>query len=151
MEMVAAGLEKEWAAHRKGDFGPVADEVRRRASDKRTAGAMLSFPSPVVFNPQQLTQMKLVGIATLALVGPERLCLEAFLQREKESGRGFDEQRWHSDNDGALREYAKEHYTGLKLEAFKPDDTRWSRNEMVAMVKERFGLVQPSGPVGSGG
>ena len=33
-----------------------------------------------------MTEMKAVGILTLGLVGPETLCLEAFLQREKATG-----------------------------------------------------------------
>ena len=39
-----------------------------------------------------------------------------------------------------VREYAKERYAELKLDAFKPNGSRWSHEEMIRTLKQRLEL-----------
>jgi hypothetical protein len=113
--------------------------VRVRAKAARAAGAVLSFPT-FGFSRAQLDAGAAVGISTLILYGSEERCLAAFLERERRTGRGFGAARWHQYNDEPLRVFGGPDYAEKRIEAFKPDGSRWLREEMVGMVKERLGL-----------
>ncbi len=140
----ACGLRAEWTSFEMGDPRPIAERVGALARHAGAAGAVLSFPSPVVFSREQIAAAETVGIRTVVLFGPAELCLNSFLERENKTGRGLDAERWHKFNDRTYREYGKEEYTAVRVAAFQPDGTRWPRETIVNVLRWRLGF--PSTP-----
>lgn len=146
------GLRREWdefyGRHERTGFSALLRE-RAAGADKR--GIVLSFPSNAVFDGEHLAAARRAGIEILIVFGAADLCLEAFLNRERASGRGFDAARWHRFNDRANALYARSEYGPHKVAAFRGDGSRYGRREIVSLVRSRLSrLADTAGPTASG-
>lgn len=129
------GLREEWDGFLKGkNAEPFVTLVRQKAADAGAAGALLSFPSTSPFHRWMIDVAAEQGVKTLALYGDPELCMKAFQQRTGESAA-----KWSDNNREVIPLYGSDAYADVRLEAFKPDGSRWSREEMVGKV--RNGLV----------
>src|SRR5205809_846247 len=93
-----AGLREEWnpfVSHRR--FEPLIESIRKKIV-KPLKGASVTCPSGVVLPRDLLIKMKLFGVECVIMYGSRADCLAAFLRREKETGRGFNEEHWVVNN-----------------------------------------------------
>jgi len=136
-------LRHEWNCFsRKRDPEAIASVLNKRIANANCSGAILSFPSDRIFTREEIDMARTVGIHTLILFGPPQLCIDAFLYRERVSGRGFDEKRWHSKNDAAVERYRGDDYADCRFDAFCADGCRWSREQLVPRIAKWLAAEQ---------
>jgi hypothetical protein len=136
-----AGLRAEWDPFclRGEGVAQLADAVHRKRSPKH-AGVVLSFPSPVVFEPNQLAKLEHEGVTVIALVGTATECLLAFLAREKEEQRlpGVDlVSHWNNFSWEPFKKFVGPSYSSVRLNTFE-NGARRSRPSLLADVRARF-------------
>src|SRR5438105_10648738 len=92
-------LRKEWDAFlESGQAADLASAIRNRVEEARMDGAILSFPGRLVLPTPRIEAAKGQGIRSLILYGTGAECLKAFLQRERQAGRGLDANFWIHNN-----------------------------------------------------
>lgn len=133
-------IRSEWNQFwERGDPGRLAETMRKRAVEAGASGTLLSLPSTAVFNLERVTVTRSIGLQTILLFGCPENCIRAFLARERTMAEPMDEAHWHRNNDHACEAYRDAGFDAVRLEAFRHDGSRWSRAEMVGMVRERLG------------
>ena len=92
-------LRKQWDLF-YGSRNPrdLAAELRRRASQIRTTGCVLSFPSGVILSPDHIAAAEEASIDIAYLYGSAAHCINAFLKRERESGSNLSLDHWLNNN-----------------------------------------------------
>lgn len=68
------------------------------------------------------------------LWGPEELCKEARRARERENDQVLNEKRYDKSNRRAFDTYGCSEYNDVRVEAFCPDDSRWSLEHMLSII-----------------
>jgi hypothetical protein len=132
-----ANLRAEWdALWNACQAHAIAATLRARVLSAGTNGAVITFPSRVVFSAQQLAVLEQAGIQVLVLYGTEQDCLAAFLKREKESGRNLPKEHWLTNNSDLYERLGDRSYESYRLDVFQFGQ-RLDRAAMVAVVKER--------------
>jgi hypothetical protein len=132
------GLRHEWKAFcRQLDPAPLASVLRDRVVAASCSGAVLSFPSNVILTRKQIDVARSVGLHTVVLYGSVQQCIDSFLARESTNGRGLGIERWHRFNARAHATYGRSNYADLRVEAFRPDGSRWLREHFVAIIRGR--------------
>jgi len=133
-------LRREWDKFSNQlDPAPLASELRRRIDDASRSGAVLSIPSTTVLTREQIDVARSVGICTVVLWGFEELCKEA--RRERDHTMGLvvlDEERYDKSNRKAFDTYGSSEYADIRVEAFCPDGSRWSREHIVRVIGARL-------------
>jgi len=119
------------------NFAQLATSVHRRVAVEHRAGAVLSFPTIHVFSPQQLKAASRVGISTVVLWGTEERCIDARRVRAKKNRVKFDLVRYQRKNRESFETYAQSEYAHLRLEAFRPEGSRWPREHLLALIMAR--------------
>jgi hypothetical protein len=116
------GLRSEWNAfYSRNEGAPQATALRHRVAAPGRAGALSSLPSNAVLTTGRVAAARAATMHVAIASGPPALRLNAFLRREREPGRGFDERRWHRFNDGVVAAYSSPEYTPLLLPTFNQD------------------------------
>jgi len=132
-------LRHEWNEfYRRCNGAPLASVLRTRSAYAGKRGVIVSFPSNAVFKHEHIGAANAAGVQVMVLVGAVDHCLNGFLERERSAGRGFDEERWHRFNDGAVALYGGAAYDSIRVEAFHPDGSRGTRKEIVELIRRRF-------------
>ncbi len=104
---------------------PMLSQIRKKLASSGRSHTVLSFPSNDVLNANHIRAIK-NRVRIVYLYGNQQRCLDAFLERERISGRCLDEEHWkfynhelyETLNDSALRPWI--------IEAFQKDGTRKS-------------------------
>ena len=138
------GLRREWL--RFGHYldpAPLASALRDRITRECRLGAMLAFPSTVIFPRAAINAAKAAGISTVVIYGPPKLCERDFLARESTNGRGLTVEHWQSNNKYAQLAYGGPEYADMRLDAFRPDGTRWPRAYMVERIRAQIRDAMP--------
>lgn len=132
-------LQANWDLFlRDRDAAKMAAMIRERAAAAAgRAGAVLSFPSIVLFEPMHIDVLGRAGIRPIILYGSPADCLAGFLRREQKVARGLDEAHWRRHNEGLHATYDKAAYAPHRLDAFMKGAHR-SRAELVAEIKARL-------------
>jgi hypothetical protein len=132
------GLRHEWNnfLHRRRP-GSLAAELRSRATAGGYAGTVLTLPSVLVFDEEQLRMLADIHIAVILAHAEPAHALRAFLKREQGNGRGLEESHWHRNNKRAAIAYANVHYDPLRLPMFNRRGRRRSERDLVADVMAR--------------
>jgi hypothetical protein len=131
-------LRREWNEfYGRCHSAPLSVLLQARATASGKNGAILSFPSSAVFRHGHISAAVAAGIQVVVLVGTVDHCLNAFLERERASGRGFDADWWHQFNDDAAALYGGAGYESVRIEAFRPDGSRLPRGDIVELVRKR--------------
>ena len=134
-----ANLRTEWDAFwNVCDAGVIATTLRERVLAKGACGAILTFPSLVVFSAEHLECLEQAGIRVLVLYGAEETCLAAFLQRERESGRNLSKEQWLHNNSHIQKRLGESSYERYRLMAFEAGRFR-SRATLVGAVRKHLG------------
>lgn len=76
----------------------LAVELRKRAKDRHRKGCVLSFPSGVVLPPEHISAAEKESIRVTYLYGSAAHCINAFLERERESGHNLGVDHWLTNN-----------------------------------------------------
>src|SRR5262249_49524626 len=113
----------------------MASTIRDRVKLAQRNGAILSFPSTLVL-PTGHIEAAEQGMRFLILYGTGADCLEAFLQRERETGRGLDTEHWILNNAASYAEISRPEYSKYRLMAFDQSCHR-PRSDLVAEVRQR--------------
>jgi len=133
------GIRSEWNQFwNGGNPQNLAAVLRERAEEAKAAGALLSLPSTALFTSDRLTSARDVDLRTIMLFGPPADCIRAFLKREQKMRKPMSEADWHSNNDHVYDRYVDPVFDIVRLNAFKPDHSRWSREELVNILKARL-------------
>ena len=132
-----ANLRPEWNEFwDRCQNGAIASTLRARVLNDGARGAVLTFPSLVVFSVQQFAVLEQAGIRVLVLYGSEEDCLAAFLKREKESGRNLSDEHWRKNNCDTNKLLADSSYAPYRVTVFQT--ARFlGRAALVAVVRER--------------
>jgi hypothetical protein len=131
-----ANLRPEWNEFwDRCQAGAIASTLRARVLNDGARGAVLTFPSRVVFSVQQLAVLEQAGIRVLVLYGSEDDCLAAFLRREKESGRNLTEEHWRRNSCDTHKLLADSSYAPYRVTVFQAGRFR-DRAALVAVVRE---------------
>jgi len=132
------GLRQEWRTFtRQLDPAPLAAVIRARIAAASCPGAVLSFPSNVIFTRKRIKVARSVGIYTVVLYGSARQCIDAFLARERTNGRGLSIECWYRFNTRAHARYGRSEYDDVRIEAFCPDGSRRSRAHFATIIRSR--------------
>lgn len=131
------GLRSEWNAfYGRHEGAALAATLRDRTARVGRAGALLSLPSNAILTKDHLAAARAAEIHIVLAAGPPELCLGAYLERERKSGRGFDGQRWHRFNDRAMTIYESADYTPLLLPTFNRGGKRASRSQVISRLRK---------------
>jgi hypothetical protein len=132
--MTGHGLHTQWNrfSHHL-DPASLALALRNLVAEADRAGAVLDFPSTVVFSREMIDAARAVGIRTVVLWGPEELCKKARRERDGE----LDERRYDRSNRRAFDTYGGSDYDDVRVEAFSPDGLRKSFDDLVEIIRER--------------
>lgn len=115
-----ANLRAEWdELWNHCQAGAIGNALRARVVSKGARGAILTFPSLVVFSALQLASLKQAGIRVLVLYGTQQDCLAAFLKRERESGRNLTEEHWRRNNCDTHKRLGDPSYDPYRLTMFQ--------------------------------
>ena len=132
------GFPPEWDKDlSRVDFAQLATAVRSSVAVKERAGAVLSFPTIHVFTSEQLEAAFRVGISTVVLWGTEEWCIEARRVRSKRNRRKFDLRRYQEKNRHSFETYARPEYANVRVEAFRPDGSRWPLEHFLDLIMAR--------------
>lgn len=112
---------------------PLVKFLQTHAKGRR--GVVMSLSSCLAPPVEALRQSR--GLLKFAFLhGVEQTCLEAFVEREKESGRNLPESHWHLNNRQILSALADPGYQPYLVEAFHPDGSRKSCEELFRSISE---------------
>ncbi len=134
----AANLRAEWEAFwSRADAGQFDAGVRAQISSENAAGAVLTFPSLVVFSAEQIAASERSAMNIIALYGTEADCLGAFLRLYQHSGRRLDRHHWLQNNAASHNQLGDACYSALRLRAFQGGQFR-ERAIIMAEVRRRL-------------
>lgn len=128
-------LWEEWKHfYSKSDPSSLVKVVHNHIIDSNRSGAVLSFPSNIIITHNRVKVARSVGILTVLLWGTKELCKEARRAREFIQGQTFNEKRYDISNKAAFDTYGSHDYDNVRVEAFRPDGSRWAREEIVRSI-----------------
>lgn len=91
-------LRKEWDQfYFNLESGPLVSAIRKKNMLRRYSGIIMSFPSDYVLSPNHISAIN-EGVKIFYLYGNRRICLSAFLERERLTGRRLGEEHWWHHN-----------------------------------------------------
>jgi len=139
------GLRRDWERFSSQlDPEPLATILRARIVAASRSGAILSFPSTRILTRAQIDVARSAGICTIVLWGSEELCKEARRARERENNQVLNEKRYDKSNRKAFDTYGCSEYDDVRIEAFSPDGSRWSREHMLSIIASEVSCLKPT-------
>ena len=132
------GLRSDWDIYlsHKEPSG-LAKTVRERARKEGRNGAILTFDSTVSLSPQEIDTAQNAGILTVILYGTDEDCLNAYLERERQSGRNYDKDRWIKYNAHSYAKFSRPEYAPYRVMVFENHD-RKSREHLVELIRHKI-------------
>jgi len=133
------GLRSDWNQFwNRGEPQRLAEVLQARAINAGAAGSLLSLPSTALFTAQRVAATRAVGLRVIVLFGSPENCVRAFLERERRMPQSLTEAHWHRNNDHVHAQYVDSAFDAVRMDAFKPDGSRWPRDEIVDMFMGRL-------------
>ncbi len=134
----ANGFPPEWDSDPQGiDFARFVDELHRHNDSARSAGAVVSLPTTYRLTPEQLEKASQYGVTPIVLWGTEEHCIRATTKRIKGKGGTFNLPRYRARNGPTFEAYGRPEYAAFRVEAFRPDGSRWPQEEWLRQVLAR--------------
>jgi adenylate kinase family enzyme len=113
------GLRVPWVEFlEQNNPSGLAGEIRRRLLSSRSKGAVVSFPSTIVFSEEQIQAANQHGICVAVLYGTRADCLAAFLRRESALNRGLGEEHWIKHNEESHALFGAPRYAPHRIPSF---------------------------------
>lgn len=116
----------------------LADEIQRRIMSAQSSGAIVSFPSDVVFSQDHIDQAREQGICTAVLYGTGVDCVEAFLRRESKLNRGLGVEHWVNNNAYSYALFSTPQFAPYRMMSFENGKHR----ERQAIVRDIYQLTK---------
>lgn len=136
-------LRREWERFSSQlDPWPLAATLRARILAASRSGAVLSFPSTRILTRDRIDVARSASICTIVLWGTEEHCKKARRARELKNNQVLDEGRYDKSNRAAFDIYGSSEYDDVRVEAFCPDGSRWSRERIVQNIASKVALPQ---------
>jgi hypothetical protein len=130
----AAELKAQWDEFLHCcNAAPIAAELRRRAAGSSKSGAVLSFPSRLTLSVAQIKAARLQGITVAILYGSAADCIDAFLARENQNGRGLTIDHWLSNNADAYLFSSRPEFAQFRVAVF---DARGVRRKAKPIARD---------------
>lgn len=104
---------------------PLVSKIRNKFASPTHSRIVLSFPSDYVLDINHIRAIN-SHVKIIYLYGNQQRCLNAFLQRERLSGRCFDEEHWQHNNHKLYEALDGQALRPWGVEAFHQDGTRKS-------------------------
>jgi len=134
----AEGIRSQWNGFLfGGNAQPLADFIRRRSAATWHRGTVLSFPSTLVLALDHFRALAQEEVRLIILWGTEAECMQAFLQREAETGRRLDAEHWRQHNQNVFSAFSQPAFQPWRLLVFEDRGHR-PRNVLVAEVQGRL-------------
>ena len=113
------GLRSLWNEFmERNDPAALAAEIRGRVLSSRRKGAVVSFPSTIVFSAEQIQAAKPHSLCIAVLYGTRADCLASFLRRESALNRGLGEDHWIKHNEDSHALFGAPPYAPHRIPAF---------------------------------
>jgi len=134
-----AGFPGEWDEDvARVDFALLTAGVRDRLRDQYQ-GAIFSFPTTYRFSREQLDIASTHGVGVVVLWGVLDRCWDVRRERqEKNKGTTPDHADYLRKNSPTFEMYEGAEYDEFKVEAFRPDGSRPSRETLLRLVLARL-------------
>ncbi|MFA5747077.1 MAG: hypothetical protein WC926_03300 [Candidatus Paceibacterota bacterium] len=130
----AYGFPLEWdKSFLKVDFKYLLDELKKRY-EVENKGIIVSFPTTYRITSEKIDSLKQLGVIPILLWGTEENCKLSAIERMRRKGREFDEgqyfERYDERNSDTFKIYKQSQYDPFRIEAFRPDGSRFSGEEI---------------------
>jgi hypothetical protein len=133
------GLRPEWDAFwHHGNAAALATLVRERLAQREASGAVLSFPGGVVPTEVHISAALAERITLVVLYGSGAECLDAFLSRERASGRNLTVDHWIGNNASPYAAFSAPLFSPYRLNVFADGRFRDIRS-LITEVRKRAG------------
>ena len=128
------GIRAPWDAFLNDRHNqPLAEELSNRMALGGNSGVVLALPSRAVPTPGHLSQPE--GVLRIRfLYGDPRFCRASFLAREKETGRGLDENHWDTNNCKAFEILSTSPYHPYLVDVFDAEGSRLPWNDVLMRI-----------------
>jgi len=131
------GIRDQWdILASEHDFVPLALKLNRRAADAAVQGCILTFPSGIVFDQNEIRTADKYHIAIRYLFASKERCISAFIKRESKDGfPEHDRQYWAANNK------TYETIGGLPLAPYRVQVYDWFDNHLSCKeIAERLNI-----------
>jgi hypothetical protein len=136
----ANGVPSEWDGHgEQVDVAMLMAAVHARRTAQGAAGTVVSIAPEDVLEPRQLIEARDLGATPVVLWGTPDECVQARSERSKKNRKRFNEKdmpRYWEKNSAAFEAYCRPEYLDFRVEAFRPDGSRWLDEEWVERVRK---------------
>lgn len=128
------------------DSEPLVDVLGNCCQTVGKRGVVLSFPSNLILPISHIRAVE-GKVEVVYLYGPPELCLQAFLRRERETGRNLGATYWHANNDRLCQAQASPALSPYLLPVFSGAGERRSEDclleEITVRIAERASRRAP--------
>jgi len=132
------GLRAQWNPFCAcGDASALVKLLEGRAAEAGKTGTVLTFSGVVVLPPDILRRAEVAGIATVVLYGSGSACVNAFLTREKATGRNLGFEHWVLNNNRCYMALSSPEFAPWRIDAFV-DEVHRDRGDLVDQVRDRL-------------
>jgi shikimate kinase len=114
----------------------LAEELRKRAKQAGRTASVLSFPSSVVLSPEHIAVAEKTLIRIVYLYGSAAHCIDAFLKRERTTGRNLGLDHWIMNNCAPYFMMSQPSLGAYRVHVFTADGTRRPHEDV---SKQLFG------------
>jgi hypothetical protein len=127
------GLRRVWNSF-YDDTNPaaLAEELRSRTVGQKKTGCVLSFPSGLVLLSNHLQAALAVSIRVVYLYGSAAHCINAFLERERNTGRNLSLDHWVANNCAAYLMMSRPEFGSHRIHVFTPTGVHRSYEDVFA-------------------
>ena len=112
----------------------LAGTLNSRAEENGHQGCVLSFPSGFLMAPTHVEVARTVGISVAILYGPAPECIQAFLERERQTGRNLSADHWILNNQRTYLGFSHPGFGELRVNAFTGDGSRRTVESIAADI-----------------
>ena len=105
-----------------------------RSIARKRGACVLSFPSRVVLSPSQIAAAFAAEISVKYLYGSAAACIEAFLKRERATGRNLGVEHWLLNNSNEYLLMSKPELAEWRVDVFSPEGHRPTVAEIATRV-----------------
>jgi hypothetical protein len=112
-------------------------EIRKRSMRIRTENCVLSFPSGVVLSPGHIAAAERAFIRVAYLYGSAAHCINAFLERERKSGRNLGLDHWLANNTASYLMMSDPAFQPYRTHVFNFQGKRRSHPDVLREINKR--------------
>ena len=115
----------------------MAAELRGRVGQARLKGCVLSFPSTVVLPAEHIAAAWKALIRVVYLYGSAAHCIDAFLKRERSSGRNLGLDHWLLNNIEKYMQMSKPEFEPYRTHVFTVRGGRRSHAAVLGDIQKK--------------